>query len=68
MNDAMGRELSAGEAALAEAYERLAAVLRDHGDDLPPFARRNATKAVAALWQVMNGLDMEPGQPYDLGV
>ena len=28
---------------------------------------RNATKALAALWQVMNGLDMDPGQLYDVG-
>ena len=38
-----------------------------YGDELPPFARRNAMKALAALWQVMNGLDMDPGQVYDLG-
>jgi hypothetical protein len=39
-----------------------------HGDELPPFARRNGLKALAALWQVMNGLDMDPGQLYDVGV
>jgi hypothetical protein len=38
-----------------------------HGDELPPFALRNATKSLAALWQVMNGLDMDPGQLYDVG-
>jgi hypothetical protein len=41
-------------------------ILKD-GKDLAPFERRNALKAVAALWQVVNGLDLEPGQIYDLG-
>jgi hypothetical protein len=36
-------------------------------NDLAPFERRNALKAVAALWQVANGLDMDPGQIYDIG-
>ncbi len=67
MENAMGVTLSEAEAQVVEIYRALEAVLRDHGDDLPPFARRNAAKALAALWQVMNGLDMEPAQPYDLG-
>lgn len=67
MNNTMGVELSAAEARLVECYERLASTLREQGDDLPPFARRNAMKALAALWQVANGLDMEPGQLYDVG-
>ncbi len=28
---------------------------------------RNGLKALAALWQVMNGLDMDPRQLYDVG-
>ncbi len=56
-----------GEAALLETYERLRAILAEHGEELPPFAQRNAVKALAALWQVMNGLDLDPGQVYDLG-
>ena len=65
--NALGVELSEAEHELVECYEQLAAVLREHGDQLPPFAQRNAIKALAALWQVMNGLDMEPGQIYDFG-
>lgn len=68
MNNAMGTELTPAEANLVECYERLASTLREHGDELPPFARSNAKKALAALWQVANGLDMEPGQLYDVGV
>jgi hypothetical protein len=58
---------SAGEQALLEVYEHLLAVLREHGDELPPFAERNAIKALAALWQVANGLGRDPGQLYDVG-
>ncbi len=45
--------LDAETLALANAIE---AVLEEHGEELPPFARRNAVKALAALWQVANGL------------
>jgi hypothetical protein len=58
---------SPGEQALLEVYEQLLAVLREHGDELPPFAERNAIKALAALWQVANGLGRDPGQLYDVG-
>ena len=67
MKNAMGVELTPAESDLVACYERLVATLREHGDELPPFARANATKALAALWQVANGLDVEPGQVYDLG-
>jgi hypothetical protein len=60
-------EASEGERALLETYERLHAILAEHGDELPPFAQRNAIKALAALWQVANGLGREPGQLYDVG-
>jgi hypothetical protein len=60
-------ELSAGEQALLETYDRLYATLAEHGDELPPFAQRNAIKALAALWQVANGLGRDPGQLYDVG-
>ncbi len=67
MKNTMGVELTPAEASLVECYERLATTLREEGGQLPPFARRNATKALAALWQVANGLDMEPGQLYAVG-
>jgi hypothetical protein len=67
VKNAMGVELGAAEASLVECYEQLATTLRENGDELPPFARANATKALAALWQVANDLDVEPGQLYDLG-
>ena len=52
--------LSPGEREIARCYEILAAAVAEHGADLPPFAERNAQKALAALWQVVNGLDLEP--------
>jgi hypothetical protein len=60
-------QLNTGERALVECYEQLAQVLRDHRADLAPFEERNALKALAALWQVANGLDRDPGQLYDVG-
>lgn len=63
----MTAELNEGERALAEVYERLRSVLAEHRDDLSPYQERNALKALAALWQVANGLDLDPGQLYDLG-
>lgn len=59
--------LNGGERKLVECYRGLVDVLENNRDDLPPFAERNALKAVAALWQVMNGLDQDPGQIYELG-
>jgi hypothetical protein len=60
-------ELNQAEAKLVDCYRSLETVLREHSDQLAPFAQRNSIKALAALWQVMNGLDQDPGQLYDLG-
>ena len=35
-------EITEGERALLETYDRLRAILAEHGDELPPFAQRNA--------------------------
>jgi hypothetical protein len=59
--------LNEAQMALVEAYNTLARTLEDSADDLEPFEQRNALKALAALWQVMNGLDLDPGQLYDVG-
>ena len=62
------KELTHHEQELIEVYERLAAILKDHGEELAPFERANATKALAALWQIANGLDRDPGNVYDVQV
>ena len=67
MENIPGEELNEGQMKLVEAYRLLQNVLMGHRDELAPFEERNATKAFAALWQVMNGLDMDPGQVYHLG-
>ena len=54
-------------AQLLECYESIKQVLTEHRDELPPFAERNAVKALAALWQVANGAGTQPGHIYDTG-
>jgi len=66
MKNTMGVELSDSERSLVECYQGLVRILKD-GKELAPFERRNALKAVAALWQVVNGLDLDPGQLYEIG-
>ena len=65
--NAIGDDLNAAQRELIGCYEKLASVLSEHRGELAPFEERNALKALAALWQVANGLDMGPGHLYDLG-
>ena len=67
MKNAIGQELNPAQAELTECYDTLARLVADKGSELAPFERRNALKAIAALWQVANGLDMDRGQIYHLG-
>jgi hypothetical protein len=67
MKNMLGQELSEAEGRVVDCYRMLHMTLDMHGDDLPPFAGRNAAKALAALWQVMNGLDMDPDHLYEVG-
>jgi hypothetical protein len=60
-------ELNPAEVRLVGCYTELTAILSEHRDDLAPYQERNALKALAALWQVANGLDQDPGQIYHLG-
>lgn len=63
----MTAELSPPQQQLIDCYQSLVAVLSEHAEELAPFEQRNALKATAALWQVMNGLDQDPGNIYHLG-
>lgn len=67
MKNAMNQDLTAAQAEIAQCHQRLVALLREHRGELAPFEERNCLKAVAALWQIMNGLDMDPGELYDIG-
>jgi hypothetical protein len=64
---AVSFDLTAGEQELVECYETLKGVLLRHRGELPPFAERNAVKALAALWQVANGAGLQPGHIYETG-
>lgn len=61
-------DLSPAQRELVDCYERLVKLLAEHRDELAPFEERNASKATAALWQVVNGLDLDPGHLYHVGV
>jgi hypothetical protein len=70
MKNWMGKQLTPAEAELVSCYEMLLGIVKEHGSKqggLPPFAQRNALKALACLWQIANGLDMDPDQLYDVG-
>ena len=65
--NAIEPELNPAQQELMDCYDRLARVLADRREELAPFEERNALKALVALWQVANGLDMDRGQIYHLG-
>jgi hypothetical protein len=67
MKNLSGEDLNPAQEKLVEVYRQLSNVLMGHREELAPYEERNALKALAALWQVMNGLDLDPGQVYDLG-
>ena len=64
--DLLGRPVTETEAQLARIYADLKAMAKR--EDLPPCAERNVKKALACMWQVMNDLNLEFEQLYDLGV
>lgn len=67
-SSADGTPLTDTQEAIAACYDTLLGVLRDRRDELAPFEERGVTKALAALWHVVNGLDLEPELLYDIGV
>ena len=64
--DLLGRPISETEAELARLYRDLKVMAAR--EDLPPCAERNVKKALACMWQVVNDLDLEFEQLYDVGV
>jgi len=66
MKNTMGVELNKSEQSLVECYQTIVRVLKE-GEGLAPFERRNAVKAAGALWQIANGLDLDPGNIYEIG-
>ncbi len=64
--DLLGKPLTAQEEQILSVYESLKALAAQ--SDLPPCAQRNVRKALAAMWQATNDLDLQFEQLYDLGV
>lgn len=64
--DLLGNRLSAQEERLLAAYRDLRHLASQ--SDLPPCAARGVRKALACMWQVINDLDLEFEQLYDVGV
>ena len=66
MNDLLGRPISDSDAQLLAIYRELKTLAAR--TDLPPCAERNVKKALGCLWQVVNDLNLEFEQLYDVGV
>ena len=64
--DLLGRRLTANETEIVRVYDALKDLAAR--DELPPCAARNVRKALAAMWQVANDLDLQFEQLYELGV
>lgn len=64
--DLLGAPMTPAERALLASYEALKALAAQ--DDLPPCAARNVRKALAAMWQATNDLNLQFEQLYDVGV
>ncbi len=64
--DLLGKQVTASERDALAAYEALKALAAR--DDLPPCAARNVKKALAAMWQATNDLDLQFEQLYAVGV
>ncbi|HTW89270.1 MAG TPA: hypothetical protein VMD75_14815 [Candidatus Binataceae bacterium] len=64
--DLLGKALNENERKLLASYRELKSLAAR--PDLPPCAARGLRKALACMWQVVNDLDLEFEQLYDLGV
>lgn len=65
-NDLLGKTMTKQEEELLKVYEALKKLASQ--EDLPPCAQRNVRRALSAMWQVTNDLDLQFEQLYDLGV
>ena len=65
-SDIIGNPLTARERELLDVYTALKKLAAQ--DDLPPCAARNVRRALSAMWQATNDLDLQFEQLYDVGV
>jgi hypothetical protein len=63
----LGDDITGAEQELVTVYQSMHRLVWERRGELAPYQERNALKALACLWQIMNGLDMEPEQLYHLG-
>ena len=68
MNNRLGVEITGPEEELVEIYRSMHRLVSERRRELAPYQERNALKALSCLWQVVNGLDMEPEQLYHIGI
>ncbi len=64
--DLMNNPLTEQEQQLLNVYNALKELAAQ--ENLPPCAARNVRKALSAMWQATNDLDLQFEQLYDLGV
>ena len=64
--DLLGNPIEGTEAQMLRLYRELKTLAAQ--PDLPPCSERNVKKALACLWQVVNDLNLEYEQLYDVGV
>lgn len=64
--DILGNKMTEQEQALLDVYETLKKLVGR--DDLPPCAARNVRRALSAMWQATNDLDLQFEQLYEYGV
>ena len=64
--DLLGKAVSDSDAQMLRVYRELKEIAARA--DLPPCTERNVKKALACMWQVVNDLNLEYEQLYDLGV
>ena len=64
--DLFGKPISDADAQMLSLYRELKEIAARR--DLPPCTERNVKKALACMWQVVNDLNLEYEQLYDLGV
>jgi hypothetical protein len=64
--DILGNGLTLQEREILDVYEALKKLAAQ--DDLPPCAARNVRRALSAMWQATNDLDLQFEQLYEYGV
>jgi hypothetical protein len=64
----LGVEMTGPEEELVAIYDSMHRLVSERRRELAPYQERNALKALSCLWQIMNGLDMEPEQLYHIGI